>query len=163
MYDYPDWGFSVLFSQLQGKCQGDARKDGARPALFLIFCCSKNFCVALCIFCVVLCIFCVVLCDACFVTFPVLFVCICVLNNCHRVATQLQLNISYRILYVFHHVKHKYRESTTYRRMLLSYYSSSLTTYFALVFSASCRFQWGYRHSVQTSFVLVQCNELRNI
>jgi hypothetical protein len=40
-------------------------------------------------------IFCVVLCDVCFVPFPVLFVCICVLNNCHRVATQLQLNISY--------------------------------------------------------------------
>jgi hypothetical protein len=39
--------------------------------------------------------FCVVLCDVCFVKFPVLFVCICVLNNCHRVATQLQLNISY--------------------------------------------------------------------
>jgi len=29
----------------------------------------------------------------CFVTFPVLFVCICVLNDCHRVATQLQLNL----------------------------------------------------------------------
>jgi hypothetical protein len=39
--------------------------------------------------------FCVVLCDVYFVTFPVVFVCICVLNNCHRVATQLQLNISY--------------------------------------------------------------------
>jgi hypothetical protein len=36
-----------------------------------------------------------VLCIVCFVTFPVLFVCICVLNNCHRVATHLQLNISY--------------------------------------------------------------------
>jgi hypothetical protein len=30
--------------------------------------------------------------------FPVLFVCICVLNNCHRVATQLQLNISYQMV-----------------------------------------------------------------
>ena len=39
--------------------------------------------------------FCVVLCIVCFVTFPVLFVCICVLNYCHRVATQLQLKISY--------------------------------------------------------------------
>ena len=28
-------------------------------------------------------------------TSPVLFVCICVLNYCHRVATQLQLNMSY--------------------------------------------------------------------
>jgi hypothetical protein len=43
-------------------------------------CCSMHFCV---------------LCDVCFVTFPVLFVCICVLYYCHRVATQLQLNISY--------------------------------------------------------------------
>jgi len=34
-----------------------------------------------------------VLCIVCVVTFPVLFVCIRVLNNCHRVATQLQLNI----------------------------------------------------------------------
>jgi len=34
------------------------------------------------------------------VTFPVLFVCICVLNYCHRVATQLQLNISYHIIYL---------------------------------------------------------------
>jgi hypothetical protein len=42
--------------------------------------------------------FCVVLCIVCFVTFPV-FVCICVLNNCHRVATKLQLNISYHISY----------------------------------------------------------------
>jgi hypothetical protein len=42
--------------------------------------------------------FCVVLCIVCFVTFPVLFVCICVLYYCHRVATQLQLNISYYII-----------------------------------------------------------------
>jgi len=34
-----------------------------------------------------------VLCIVSFVTFTVLFVCICVLNNCHRLATQLQLNI----------------------------------------------------------------------
>ena len=42
--------------------------------------------------------FCVVLCIDCFVTFSVLFVCICVLNYCHRVATQLQLNILYYII-----------------------------------------------------------------
>jgi hypothetical protein len=41
--------------------------------------------------------FCVVLRIVCFVTFSVLFVCICVLNSCHRVATQLHLNISYHI------------------------------------------------------------------
>jgi hypothetical protein len=39
-------------------------------------------------------LFCVVLCIVCFVSFSVLFVCICVLYYCHRVATQLQLNIS---------------------------------------------------------------------
>jgi hypothetical protein len=36
MYDYPDRGFSVLFPQLFGKCQGKTRKDGTRPALFLV-------------------------------------------------------------------------------------------------------------------------------
>jgi len=41
--------------------------------------------------------FCVVLCIVCFVTYSVLFVCKCVLYYCHRVATQLQLNISYQI------------------------------------------------------------------
>jgi hypothetical protein len=41
-----------------------------------------------------------VLCIVCFVAFPVLFVCICVLYYCHRLATQLQLNI-YNIIYVF--------------------------------------------------------------
>jgi len=83
-----------------------SRKDGARPALFLIFvlfyvffvlfyiylCCSMYFLCSIYI--------CVVLCTVCFVTFSVLFVCICVLNYCHRVATQLQLNIiSYHISY----------------------------------------------------------------
>ena len=43
--------------------------------------------------------FCVVLCIVCFVSFSILFVCICVLNYCHRVATQLQLNISYITTY----------------------------------------------------------------
>jgi len=31
------------------------------------------------------------------VSFSALFVCICVLYYCHRVATQLQLNISYQV------------------------------------------------------------------
>jgi len=68
--------------------------------LFYVFlCCSMYFCVVLCIFVlfyVFLCCsmyFCIVLCI--FVLFYVLFVCKCVLYYCHRVATQLQLNISY--------------------------------------------------------------------
>jgi hypothetical protein len=90
MYDHPDWGFSRAFSSLVRQMPGwyPQRRGTARTL--------PNFCVALCIFCV-LCTFCVVLCIVCFVTFPVLFVCICVLNNRHRVATQLQLNISYHI------------------------------------------------------------------
>ena len=87
---------------------------------YLFLCCSMYFCVVTCIFCVVIRIFvlfyvffalfylflrcsmyfCVVLCIVCFVTFPVLFVCTCVLNNCHRVATQLQFNISYHIFII---------------------------------------------------------------
>ena len=64
--------FHAFFS---GKCQGIARKEGARPALF------QNFCVVLYIIC--------------FMPFCVLFVCKCVLYYCHRVVTQLQLtNIS---------------------------------------------------------------------
>ena len=41
--------------------------------------------------------FCVVLYIACFMSFSVLFVCICVLYYCHRVATQLQLNIFFNL------------------------------------------------------------------
>jgi hypothetical protein len=37
MYGYPDWGFSLLFRKLYGKCQGKTHKDGARPVLFQIF------------------------------------------------------------------------------------------------------------------------------
>jgi hypothetical protein len=43
--------------------------------------------------------FCVVLCIVCFATYFVLFVCICVLNYCHLVAIQLQLNKSYHNLW----------------------------------------------------------------
>jgi hypothetical protein len=68
------------------KCQGKPRKDGAQPALFLVVvCCSMYFLCCSMYFCVLRIV--------CFVTFPVLFVCICVPNNCHQVATQLQLNI----------------------------------------------------------------------
>jgi hypothetical protein len=36
VYGYSDWGFSVLFPQLQSKCQGKSRKDGTRPSRFLV-------------------------------------------------------------------------------------------------------------------------------
>jgi hypothetical protein len=55
MYGYSYCGFSVLFRQLQGKCQGITRKDRARPALFLIFVLYVLFV----LFCVVLFIVCV--------------------------------------------------------------------------------------------------------
>jgi hypothetical protein len=52
---YPDWGFSVLFPQLLGKCQGKTHKDGPHSSSFL--CCSMY-----CVFCVVLCAVCVYMC-----------------------------------------------------------------------------------------------------
>jgi hypothetical protein len=61
-------------------CKANARvkpaKDVARPALFLIY----------------------VVYILWFVLFSVLFLCVCVPYYYHRVATQFQLNISYRIL-----------------------------------------------------------------
>jgi hypothetical protein len=58
--------------------------------VFYVFLCCYIYCLCSMYFCVVLCI-------AGFATFCVLFV--CVLNYCHRVATQLQLNIPYHISY----------------------------------------------------------------
>jgi hypothetical protein len=89
---YPDWGFSVPFPQLCGKYHGIPRKDRARSALYVISC-------------VVLCII------VSIVLFCTLFVCKCVLYYCHRVSTQLQLNVSYITSYmlydiVFYHIYH---------------------------------------------------------
>jgi len=75
-------------------CKANARvkpaKTGHGPHSSKYLCCSVYFLCCSMYFCVVLCI-------VCFVSFYVLFVCICVLYYCHRVATQLQLNISYHI------------------------------------------------------------------
>jgi len=48
--------------------------------------------------------FCVVLCIVYIVSLSVLFVVICVLYYCHRVATQLQLNISYHMIIFVHNL-----------------------------------------------------------
>jgi hypothetical protein len=71
--------------------RGTFRKDGARSAKTEHGRNLPNFCVVLCIFLCssMYCLFCVAVCIVC--------MCICVLNYCHRVATQLQLNISYHI------------------------------------------------------------------
>jgi hypothetical protein len=83
-YCYPNWGFSVLFPHLWGKCQNITPKDGARPALSKLF---LNFFIVMYVpnFFIVICVP--------FSVFCVLFVCKCVLYCCHRVSTQLQLNI----------------------------------------------------------------------
>jgi hypothetical protein len=111
LFGYPDSGFSVLFPRLWSKCQGKTRKDGARPALF------QKFCVVLCI--------------VCFVSFCVLFVSKCVLYCCHRVATQLQLNISYHISY--HIISNKLG-------VVLTFISSQL-----LSVSRICRIFWKFK------------------
>jgi hypothetical protein len=50
--------------------------------------------------------FCVVLCIVCFVSFSKLFVRVCILYYCHRVVTQLQLNIPYQIMAIIGLVNH---------------------------------------------------------
>jgi hypothetical protein len=75
-------------------CKANTRvkpaKTGQRLHSSKFLCCSMYFCVVLCI--------------VCFVSFSLLFVCICVLYDCHRVATQLQLNTSYNIISILTHV-----------------------------------------------------------
>jgi hypothetical protein len=75
-------------------CKANARvkpaKTGHGPHSSKFLYCSMYY---LC--CSMYSYFCVVLRIVCFVLFYVLFVCKCVLYYCHRVATQLQLNISY--------------------------------------------------------------------
>ena len=101
------------------------------------------FCVFICIFCV-LCIFvfyvflcsmyflccsmhfCVVLCIVCFVSFSVLFGCMCVLYDCHRVANQLQLNISHHISY------HMPRPSPVTDGLTAAYVKHCLLAYLSL-------------------------------
>jgi hypothetical protein len=65
-----------------------------RLQIFVLF---YVFFVLFYIFFVLFYVFFIVLCIVCFVLSSVFFVCICVLYEFHRVATQLQLNISYRI------------------------------------------------------------------
>jgi hypothetical protein len=58
-----------------------------------------------------------------------LFVCICVLNYCHRVATQLQLNISY---IVYHHIIYRIIYQISYPialNRIVSYHIISYISY----------------------------------
>ena len=77
-----------FFLSCKANARVKTRKDGARPSLFLIVVLFYVFfvfyvflwCAMYCLFCDVLCIVCVYMCT----------------DYCHRVATQLQLNISYQ-------------------------------------------------------------------
>ena len=56
---YPDRGFSVLFPQFYGKCQGITSQDGARPALsqiavlfyVLFILCRSVYCLCVNVYC----------------------------------------------------------------------------------------------------------------
>ena len=78
--------FPCFFLNFKTNARVKPAKTGHGPHSSKFLCCSMYFCVVLCI--------------VCFVSFSVLFVCICVLYDCHRVATQLQLNISYYVIFV---------------------------------------------------------------
>ena len=82
--------FPCFFLSYKANSRVKPANTGHSPHSFSFLCCSMFFFVTFYYFCVVLCI-------VCFVSFSELFVCICVLNYCHRVATQLQLNIAYHI------------------------------------------------------------------
>jgi hypothetical protein len=79
--------FPSFFLCCKANSRVKTRKDGARPALFLIF-------VLFYLFFVLFYVFCVVLCIVCFVSFSILFVYICVLNCCHRVAVKYVISYS---------------------------------------------------------------------
>jgi len=104
----------------------------------------------------------VVVCIVCFVSFSVLFVCICVLYYCHRVATQLQLNISYHIIsyhiisyhIISYHISH---HITWYHIYTYIYVCIYIYTFLQEVFmSAQCRCskgKWNRRYKWQCSSV----------
>ena len=76
------------------------RAEKAHDTYIIFICIVCYFCCLLFLF---VCYFCVVLCIVCFVSFYVLFVCKCVLYYSHRVATQLQLNISHHTIFLFYY------------------------------------------------------------
>jgi hypothetical protein len=86
--------------------------------------------------------FCVVLCILCFVTFPVFFVCICVLNYYHRVAIQLQLNISYHIVSHQYTIKHQHFLIFTYTTCVGRRSSVGIATGYGLD-DQGIEFRWG--------------------
>ena len=85
--------FPCLFLSCKANSRVKPAKTGHGPHSSQLLCCCMYFLCCSMYFCVVLCII-------CFVSFSVLFVCICILYYCHRVATQLQLNISYHISFI---------------------------------------------------------------
>jgi hypothetical protein len=105
LFDYPDWGFSVLFRQLQGKCHGYTPKTGHGPhssqlvvtcfvlSLFVLFCC---YCVVLLLF-----VFCYYLCCSMY--------CLCVNVYC-TTATGCLPNCSwqiYHVSYIYHKMSYQ--------------------------------------------------------
>ena len=84
-------GFPCFFVSCKANARVKPAKTGHGPhsSLFMYFSMHFLCCSMYCLFCVVHCI----------------FVCICVLYYCHRVATKLQLNISYHISYnIIYHI-----------------------------------------------------------
>ena len=120
-------GFLCFFLSCKTNARVKPAKTGHRPHSSKFLCCSMYFCVVLCI--------------VCFVSFSVLFVCICVLYYCHRVATQLQLNIYHIISYhiVSYHI-------ISYH--IISYHTISYHM-FSVLFVCKCVLYYCHRVAIQ--------------
>jgi hypothetical protein len=118
---------TVVFPCVFLSCKANVRvkptKTGHGPHFSQFLCCSLYYLCCSMYFCVVLRI-------VCFVSFPVLLVCICVPYYCHRVATQLQLNISYHI--ISHHISY---HNISYRIILYHITSYHIISYIPYITS----------------------------
>ena len=86
VYDWLPWlSFSVLFLSCKTNAMGKTRKDGARPALFLIFVLFYVLFVLCSMYCL-------------FLSFSVLFVCTRFVQNVSRLTTVCEVEKAYGVL-----------------------------------------------------------------
>jgi hypothetical protein len=83
------------------------------------------------------CLFYVVLCIVC--------VCICVLNYCHRMATQLQLNISYHIIHTHPYITFIDRSISGGIEINQTFFFSDHSVFFKACYISTVHLLWNWR------------------